>query len=152
MTYDSARDTSDHIAVVRKYMQRVKEELSYRALVHDASKLESPEKDAFDILPPRLKGLTYGSDEYKASLAELKPALDHHYQSNSHHPEYYENGINGMSLLDLIEMVCDWKAASERHADGDYQKSLEINKKRFGISDQLYDILLNTARELDFIE
>lgn len=152
MTYDSKFDTTKHIVAVRKYMTRVKEELSVRALLHDASKLESPEKEAFDVLTPRLKGLTYGSEEYKASLRELKPALDHHYQNNTHHPEHFANGITDMSLLDIIEMLCDWKAASERHDNGDFYQSLEINKERFNISDQLYQILLNTAKELDFIE
>ena len=32
--------------------------------------------------------LTYGSDEYKACLTEMKPALDHHYAANRHHPEH----------------------------------------------------------------
>jgi hypothetical protein len=45
-------------------------------------------------------------------------------------------------------MLCDWKAAGERHADGSITKSLEINKKRFGISDQLASILDNTRKEL----
>jgi len=75
-------------------------------------------------------------------------ALKHHYENNSHHPEHYPNGINGMSLLDLIEMLADWKAAGMRHADGDMQKSLEINKKRFGMSDQLAEIFQNTIKEL----
>lgn len=42
----------------------------------------------------------------------------------------------------------DWKAATERHADGDILKSLEINRVRFGISDQLAQILQNTVDEL----
>jgi hypothetical protein len=69
-----------------------------------------------------------------------------------HHPEHYSNGIQGMSLLDVIEMLCDWKAATMRHADGDLSKSIEINQKRFGYSDELKSILINTAIELKFIE
>lgn len=42
-------------------------------------------------------------------------------------------------------MFIDWKAATERHADGDIIKSIEINKNRFKISDQLIKILLNTV-------
>ena len=150
--YDSTMDTAQHIAVVRKYMQRAREELAVRALVHDDSKLRDPEKSIFDEVTPKLKMMTYGSDEYKQSLKDMKPALDHHYKKNSHHPEHYEKGIYGMSLLDLIEMLCDWKAASERHADGDMMRSLELNKDRFFISDGLYEILVNTSRELGFID
>jgi len=50
-----------------------------------------------------------------------------------------------MTLIDVIEMFCDWKCASERHADGDILKSIEINCKRFNIDQQLRQIILNTA-------
>lgn len=33
--------------------------------------------------------------------------LDHHYQNNDHHPEHFELGINGMNLLQLLEMLAD---------------------------------------------
>jgi hypothetical protein len=102
----------------------------------------------YDEFTPKLKAMTYGSDEYKACLKEMGVALQHHYQSNTPHPEQFDNGVNGMSLIDLLEMLADWKAASLRHADGDILKSLEINKKRFGISDQLAEIFINTVHEM----
>jgi hypothetical protein len=102
----------------------------------------------YDEFTPKLRDSTYGSDEYKGFLKDMGAALQHHYANNSHHPEHYPNGINGMSLLDVIEMLADWKAATSRHADGDIQKSLEINKARFGISDQLAEMLANTVKEL----
>jgi hypothetical protein len=55
-----------------------------------------------------------------------------------------------MTLLDLIEMLCDWKAASERHNDGDIMRSIIVNKERFAISDQLTGILERTCRELEW--
>jgi len=67
---------------------------------------------------------------------------------NSHHPEHYENGIDDFTLADLVEMFFDWKAASERHNDGDVLKSIEINKQRFGLSEQLCKIFENTERWL----
>ena len=118
---------------------------------HDKSKLLPPEKEVYDELTTGLKGLTYGSDEYLANLEAMKPAIKHHYAKNSHHPEHYSNGVDGMSLLDVVEMLADWKAASERHTDGDILRSLEINRERFGLSDQLYNILLNTLRELGWV-
>lgn len=151
MSYDSTQDTEEHISRVRELLAEIRIDLRRRACLHDNSKLTEPEKSTFDRVTPRLKELAYGSDEYKAALVDMGPALQHHYEHNSHHPEHYANGVNDMSLLDVVEMLCDWKAASERHANGDFAKSLEINKERFGISDQLANILRNTAVELGWI-
>ena len=97
----------------------------------------------------QLKNLEYNSEEYKASLAALKPALDHHYATYRHHPEHFADGVNDMNLIDLCEMIADWKAASERQNNGNLIKSIEINAKRFGIDAQLKQILLNTAKLYD---
>jgi hypothetical protein len=56
-----------------------------------------------------------------------------------------------MTLVDLIEMLADWKAATERHDDGDLARSLDIQRDRFGLSDQLADILRNTAHHFGWI-
>lgn len=150
MIYDSKADTLIHIKRVSQLLTEASIELIRRANVHDNSKLESPEKELFDEFTPKLKNCTYGSDEYKGYLKGLKVALDHHYQNNSHHPEHYENGVNGFDLFDLIEMFFDWKAAGERHADGNIYKSIEINKERFNLSEQVVDILKNTAKNLKY--
>lgn len=143
--YDSSIDTKAHINLVYRELTGMAELLRKRAIYHDASKLESPEKEIFDEVTPRLKGLTYGSKEYKESLADMGPALLHHYENNMHHPEHYDEGIAGMDLIDLLEMICDWYVATKRHEDGDIYKSLKINEKRFGISSQLTSILTNTV-------
>ncbi len=145
--YDSRADTLSHIKRVSELLTNAAIELIKRANVHDNSKLEAPEKELFDIYTPKLKNCDYGSDEYKQYLKELKVALDNHYGNNSHHPEHYENGINDFDLFDLNEMFFDWKASSERHESGNILKSIEINKERFGISEQLCQILRNTARK-----
>lgn len=149
--YDSRPDTIAHIGTVRGFLGVFVKLLKARAEVHDASKLADPEKAAFDEFTPKLKGSTYGSDEYKSFLAAMKPALDHHYAHNSHHPEHFPDGIQGMSLLDLLEMLADWKAATERHADGNLARSIEINQKRFGYGDQLKSLLVNTARMMGWV-
>ena len=143
--YDSAVDTLAHIKAVQGLMNQIILELQTRLRQHDSSKLESPEKGMFDEYTPKLRALTYGSDEYKQCLREMGKALEHHYQINRHHPEHFENGVNDMTLIDLLEMLVDWKAATKRHADGDIIKSLAINKKRFGLSEQLMKILENTV-------
>ena len=141
---DCKKDTIEHINQVREIMMQVTKELLTRAIRHDESKLESPELEIFTEYTPKLKNSTYGSEEYKSFLKEMDMALQHHYVNNSHHPEHYKNGINGMNLFDVIEMVCDWKAAVMRHKDGDIYKSLDISKERFGIDNQLHCILKNT--------
>lgn len=150
--YDSKNDTLEHIKNVRKYIDFCIGVLEYKAQIHDESKLIEPEKEIFDIYTPKLKNSTYGSDEYKQFLEEMKVALDHHYKKNRHHPEHFENGINDMNLIDLVEMLCDWKAASKRHLDGDIYKSIEMNKNRFNYSDQLEKIFKNTINLLEGIE
>ena len=57
-----------------------------------------------------------------------------------------------MSLLDVIEMLCDWRAAVDPHQDGDLYQSLLINARRAGIGEQLYAVIENTARELGWLE
>lgn len=146
MSYDSTQDTLSHIVSVGEKIDKFRYELAMRAIVHDRSKLASPEKELFDEMTPILKTITYGSDEYKASLAKLKPALDHHYANNSHHPEHYPDGVDNMSLFDLVEMFCDWMAATERTKDGDIRKSIQINANRFQISPQLAQIFYNTLK------
>jgi Family of unknown function (DUF5662) len=146
--YDSRVSTYEHIKVVSGYIHEVVINLLNRARVHDDSKLVSPEVEVFDEFTPKLKDSTYGSVEYERFLKEMKVALDHHYANNSHHPEHKKERIKGMSLLDIVEMLVDWKAATLRHADGDLLKSIEINQKRFGYTDELKMILINTVKEL----
>jgi hypothetical protein len=54
-----------------------------------------------------------------------------------------------MSLIDIIEMFCDWKASTERQKDGNLLKSIDINAQRFGYDDQLKQIFINTAKLFD---
>lgn len=140
----SVIETYKHIQTVQRLLFKCIEDLSNRQLLHDQSKLQSPEVETFEEYTPKLAKSTYGSEEYKQFLKEMKPALDHHYANNTHHPEHFSDGIKGMNLLDVLEMLCDWKAATLRHNDGDIRKSIEINQKRFGYSDEFKQILINT--------
>jgi len=167
MSYDSRLDTYEHIERVRYYLTLTIAMLLKRASNHDGSKLVSPEVEMFDEFTPKLAEMEYGSEEYEAARKAMGTALEHHYENNSHHPEHYETGISGMSLLDLLEMIVDWKAASERHKkrppmpaspgrpaapqyDSSIVRSIELNQERFGYGDEVKSILLNTARELGF--
>lgn len=158
--YDSRPETQAHIDRVGDFLVLAMVELKRRKEEHDASKLVEPELAAFDQATPRLAQLEYGSEAYIASLRELKPALEHHFEENDHHPEHFIDGVNGMSLLSILEMLCDWRAASERTKqrtdDPDKIKSFEsgliYNYERFGIEPQLAGIITNTARELGMID
>ncbi len=168
MGYDSRIDTYEHIAKVRGFLLAAAQNLLQRAHIHDASKLVSPEVEMFDQYTPKLRDLEYGSDDYKAALVAMGSALEHHYEHNAHHPEHHAFGIDGMTLFDLLEMLIDWKAASERvksvrppmpaapgrapapQYDSDIIRSIGLNQERFGYGDQLRMILENTARELGF--
>lgn len=146
MKYDSTSDTLKHIERVAELLNISAHILTDRGNHHDHSKLFSPEKEIFDEETPKLAALSFGTKEYDESLQKIKPALDHHYKCNSHHPQYYENGIDGMDLFDVVEMFVDWIASGERHIDGDILKSIEINTNRFNLSPQLVNILKNTIK------
>lgn len=137
--------TFRHIERVRNLINRCIAVLMKRGEAHDQSKLEPPEVELFTEYTPKLASCTYGSPEYNEFRVALAPALEHHYANNRHHPEHHKNGIDDMNLVDLLEMICDWKAASERHNDGNLRKSIEVNADRFGMSPQLVRIFENTV-------
>jgi hypothetical protein len=143
--HDSRAETWAHIHEVRRRIQYVIEDLMDRALGHDQSKLAEPELHFFDVVTPQLEGMTYGSDEYKVVLREHRHEFDHHYEANDHHPEHFENGIEDMNLIQMLEMLCDWKAATLRHEDGDILRSIEQNAERFGYGEEVKRLLLNTV-------
>lgn len=159
--YDSRPETRAHIGRVQHFLGLAISNLAERATRHDRSKLVEPELSAFNIATPKLATLVYGSDEYKQSLRDLGPALEHHFAENDHHPEHFGDlGVNGMSLLSLLEMLCDWRAASERMKQrtddpakvSTFAVGLEHNFERFRIGEQLAAVLRNTGHELGFAE
>ena len=149
---DARFKTLRHIETVRNFLDEFVIALIRSGQKHDQCKLQSPEAEIFEEYTPKLRNCTYNSPEYATFLKEMKPALDHHYGNSRHHPEHFDNGINDMNLLDLIEMLCDWKASTMRHNNGNILKSLEINRSRFKLSDQLYGILLNTVELMEHME
>lgn len=173
MTYDSRPDTWAHIHQVRRRLSEVIQDLLKRSEEHDLTKLEEPELRVFDEYSGELGKVDYNSPEYKAMLAGMAPGLRHHYGANDHHPEHfigeyvtgnrYETdlrsrsmqgdlilppnaGVKGMNLVQLLEMLCDWKAATSRMKDGgDLRTSIEVNSERFGYGEEIKNLLLYTA-------
>jgi hypothetical protein len=146
--YDSTEDTLKHKERVKELMNAFIVQLQLRAENHDNSKLEEPEKSVLDHMTPKLKDLVYGSEEYKSNMGDLEEILEHHYKTNSHHPEFHDNGINGFDLGDLVEAFFDWVSAAERTKGGNIYDSIDICKTKFHMSGQLALILYNTATNL----
>jgi hypothetical protein len=146
MGYDCRSDVEEHKKKVSYWLTNFIHILTSRSVHHDESKLESFERSVFNEWTPNLKTVEFGSQAYKEALEGMGVGLKHHYENNRHHPEHYENGINGMTLMDLVEMVADWMAAAGAK---NQQVNLDYLAERFGISDQLVEIIANTLREED---
>lgn len=149
--------SEDCTEIILKHKQLVKDNLvemirllKHRAEHHDDSKLGSVEKPIFDKYSQKLKQVEYGSEEYKSNLKQMQIALDHHYANNSHHPEHFANGIAGMNILDLMELVADWYVSAKAN-NGKIHESIEKNQERFHYSDDLKSILHNSATLLDMV-
>jgi hypothetical protein len=150
--FDSRPDTYAHIATVRGYLLMVANLIMMRGHDHDLSKLEQPELAVFDEFTPKLRDTTYDSHEYHQYLRSMAVGLEHHYAVNDHHPEHFFNGIHEMDLLQLIEMLADWKAATLRHADGSLRRSIEQNRVRFGYDEKMAVLLMRTADNLGWLD
>lgn len=127
-----------HILNVRLNLAAFCEDLQKRAAVHDDSKLSKEELPIFEAVDATPRE-AFGTTAYYERLGRLKPALHHHYAKNDHHPEFYENGVAGMSLAALVEMFCDWRAASQNIGE-----SVNHCCDRFNIPPMLRQIFLNS--------
>ena len=139
----------EHQNKVRALLNYVIGELWTRYQDHDKSKLEEPEFSIFDKNFGNLSKAEYGSQAYTDQMALIQEAITHHYAHNRHHPECHPAGVNGMNLIDLVEMLCDWMAATSYGPNGNITKSIEFNTQRFELSDQMVCVFKNTASWLE---
>ena len=130
------------------YMSKICCVLMLRAFRHDASKFTKHEEPYFRKYATRLGKSKYGSKEYEGHKQSIKIALRHHYENNQHHPEFYEDGYAGMSMLDKLEMLADWQSSTKRNG-GDIFESIEIGQKRFGYSETEKQLLIRTIKEFN---
>lgn len=145
--YDCTPDVLAHKVKIRFWMRDFAAQLEKRAEVHDNSKLDSPEKEIFDQWTPELKQRVFGTDYYKQALDSMGEGVQHHYRVNRHHPEHFANGVNGMTLVDVVEMFCDWVSAAQGR---DAVVDLEHGRKRFNLDPQLVEIFNNTLEQMDY--
>src|ERR1051326_5675074 len=149
--FDSTADTLRHSLRVAELMGEPIKELIDRSVRHDLSKTREPELATYNQFAPRLREAAYGTAEHAALVAAMGEGLRHHYAHNRHHPEHFADGINGMTLVDLVEMLADWKAATERGRGDDLARTLQLNCERFGVSGQLRNTLVNPARHYQWL-
>ena len=121
-------------------------QLGWRGIIHDYSKFSKIEAEGFGEELPKLRESSYGESNYQELLEQTKPILDHHYIYNRHHPEHFQHGYTEMNLIDIVEMLCDWQASVKKHQDGNIIKSIAYCQQRFGMSEDIVKILLNTVR------
>lgn len=148
--YDSTKDTVEHIKRVQDVFNSVIiPELQRRAVKHDSSKLESPEKETYDKYIPMLREVKYGTKEYLELRDKMKKeGLSHHFKVNRHHPEHFPNSdISHMNIVDIVEMIVDWYAAS-LVSDTSFEAGLKGNAERYHIPSQLVSIMKNTVTDL----
>lgn len=154
-----------HRDFVRKNIHALVSELEQRAIVHDVSKFEEDEFNGFVEADEMALYKEYGSSDYHKKLKENK-GIKLHLSRNSHHPEYYEYepamdmfvgqdneavkgaaGINRMSFLDIVEMVIDWKSASETYGN-DFKASIDYSLKRFYADERTSWLIHLIAKDL----
>lgn len=153
---DLIQDTSAFktIKSILKHKKSVKEklfflikELSKRAEVHDDSKLQQPEINWL-IEMDREPRYPYGSKEYFEKMKRWSKFFEHHYKMNRHHPDHFESlGILGMTLVDLAEYLCDIISYFDEMHVADAIKTIEDQQARFGLDEQLAQVLKNTLIE-----
>lgn len=149
MAGESIAETMAHKMEMIKLGNMFIIDLMERIREHDNTKLSSPEVEGFDAMAGTIGSITYGSKEDEGAKDQLKVALTHHYARERHHPEHFDNGIEDMNLIDIVEHFLDCMSASLRHDDGNFRLSLKNNVERFHYPVELTKIFENTIDLFD---
>lgn len=132
-----------HITRVRKHIATFVRLLIKRSLNHDNSKLQDPELTLWKEMDKEPR-YPYGSEEYKEKMKRWEKVFKHHYSYNRHHPEFYENGVNDMTLVDIVEMMCDWLGYKQAISITEALNVCDEQMKRYNISNELRQVIFNT--------
>lgn len=145
-----------------------KDELIRRAIIHDADKFANLDMFSGYVCSSKrweeLGGpdLEYSAEEWRPLNEKANRGLNtskRHVHSNDHHREYFKEETE-MTILPLIEMVCDWYGVSARYNDGipdmaKFEESFDANKPKFPncyqrfVIDKVYGFL--AKQEYDII-
>ena len=140
---DTEEYIKGHISRVRKHMNTFVQLLLKRAINHDKSKLEEPELSWWKEMDKEPR-YPYGSEEYKQKIKRWDKVFKHHYKYNRHHPEHYDYGVSEMTLVDIVEMMCDWLGYKDTITISEALKVCDEQMKRYNIPDDIRQIIFNT--------
>ena len=151
-------DTRKHQQLVAEKMVKCAKRLLDKGMAHDASKFSEIEKRTYTEPVWKLNhnNVEYGSEKYNRLVAQMDEGWEHHIAENDHHPQWFEkfgsqtldDPIKAMDMFALIEMLCDWIAASRRN-NSRACDAMRFLKKKYPLDSQIECILNNT---LDLIE
>jgi len=166
--------TRNHIDLVGKYCRRIAdkfeefEELRERLKVHDDSKFEEPEKEAYVFISWKYKCQDDGRDFQECNPPEnidelMNEATKHHILFNSHHPEFHlseedKKGdilnegnrdkppekaleVQAIPRLDVAEMVADWVSVSEEKGNTPKSWADKNVNVRWNFTDEQKDLI-----------
>ena len=134
-------DQDRHQRRVGRMLRVIAKELEHRQYMHDRSSYEAPER----LIVARNKRLLFNRSVGKSTTlmkgaTELLHAVSTHYKKNRHHPEHWSNGVWDMTLVDVIEMVCDWRSTG---------CNIEDRLTKYHIDGPLADVIRSTNRMLE---
>ena len=144
-------DTIRHVSEVAENLAEMRHDLEKRGIAHDRSKFEAVEFDAFVETRPAFKKANFGTPEYQKCTEATEEAVNHHYANNRHHTDYHSGGFADMNLLDILEMLADWRAASRRSPDLSFEESLPRAFERYKIPGNMQKHIVNTLKYLRWI-
>lgn len=142
-------DILRHNGVVSHLLRRLARKLEERADLHDNSKFSLDELEGFIGFKEAARVHPFGTPEYYQAQERFQPTIDLHMSRNSHHPEHYNGNLDRMSLMDFMEMLCDWGGAIAIYGQLDFEKSLEIQQQEFDIQPHHLYLIRLIAKELD---
>lgn len=149
---DSFKDSVQaHRLEIKETVNAICEELYARAENHDLSKFTKEESNLFSAYFKKFKKTQVGSKEYFGFLEYLKPSIKIHYKRNRHHPQYFKRGMLDMNLIDLIEMLVDWKSIAKQ-GNNNILDLINLNQERFGYNDEIKELFLTTVRYFGWLE
>jgi hypothetical protein len=147
-TRELARVTR-HIMTVQALLRNVARQLLERADFHDLSKFAPDELGGMIEIDRIADEYGLNSPQYMEALQGK--AIQLHRSRHTHHPEYHKNGLIEMSTLDIIEMICDWKAANMLRGHPEWNKSVNMMADRLNLSSEQQFLIKTIAQLLEVV-
>lgn len=122
---------------IQTALSRIVNEIEERGLRHDLSKFKEDEAEGFVRINKTARNCEYGSEEYENTMVKEKGedgCITKHFSRNRHHVEFHDSA-HDMTFIDIIEMVCDWWAASKTYGTNTLQKKLPELKEQGDFSE-----------------